>query len=172
MNVAACGHAQAALQRSGKVGNDVAKHVIGDDDVELPRIANHLQAERVHVHVLRLDLGILARHNFEHALPQAVRVRKHVRLVAHKYSWLVPRAHMLSCVIKCESDNTFYAFSRVYILLDSNFISSSLLERSANINVNALSVLANDGEIYVGRLNVLERAERLVLQLDWAHVGI
>ena len=53
MNIAAGGHAQAALQSGGEVGDDVAEHVIGHDHVEGPRIAHHLHAERVHVHVLR-----------------------------------------------------------------------------------------------------------------------
>jgi hypothetical protein len=83
MNVAAGGHAQPALERGGQVGDDVAEHVVGDDHVERARLAHHLQAERVHVHVLRLDVGILLRHFFEDALPQAAGIGHHVRLVRH-----------------------------------------------------------------------------------------
>jgi len=36
MNIAAGRHAEATLQPGGEVGNDIAKHVIGDNDVERP----------------------------------------------------------------------------------------------------------------------------------------
>ena len=67
--IAARGHPQAALQSRSKIGDDVAEHVVGDDDIEPARIAHHLHAERVHVHVLRLDLRILGSHLLEHSLP-------------------------------------------------------------------------------------------------------
>src|SRR5580693_939214 len=40
MDVAAGGHAQAALQGGGEVGDDVAEHVVGDDEVKLAWIAD------------------------------------------------------------------------------------------------------------------------------------
>ena len=71
MDVAAGGHAQAALQSGGEVGDDVAEHVVGDDHIEGTRVAHHLHAECVDVHVLCRDLGILSADVFEDALPQA-----------------------------------------------------------------------------------------------------
>ena len=68
MNVAAGGHAEATLQAGGQVGDDVAEHIVGDDYVERARVADHLGAERVHVHVLGLDLRIFCADLFEQVL--------------------------------------------------------------------------------------------------------
>ena len=59
--------------RSGKVSDDVAEHVVGHDDVELFRIAHHVHAQGIHVHVLGLDAGVLRGDDLENALPQATR---------------------------------------------------------------------------------------------------
>ena len=56
-DIAAGGHAQPALQPRGQIGDDVAKHVVGDDHIELARISHHLHAERIDVHVLCLICG-------------------------------------------------------------------------------------------------------------------
>ena len=61
MQIATRGHPQAALQAGAEIGNDVAEHIVGDDDIKDTRVAHHLGAERVHVHVLRLDLWIIRR---------------------------------------------------------------------------------------------------------------
>ena len=82
MNISAGGHAQAALQSGGEVGDDVAEHIIGHDYIERARVAHHLHAESVHVHVLRRDLGMLSAYFFEDALPQAAGVGHGIRLVA------------------------------------------------------------------------------------------
>ena len=44
MNVAACRHAKPTLERSRKIGNDIAEHVIGHNHVELLGIAHHVHA--------------------------------------------------------------------------------------------------------------------------------
>ena len=84
--ITARGHPQPALQSRREIGDDVAKHVVGDDDIKPARIAHHLHTERVHVHVLRLDLWILRGDFLEHALPQTAGVRHGVRFVAHQHS--------------------------------------------------------------------------------------
>src|SRR5260370_35060247 len=86
MQVAASSHPQPALQSCSEVSDDVAKHVIRDDDIKLAWIADHLHGERVHVYVLRLDLRILRGNFFEHALPQTTGVRHAVPFVAHQNS--------------------------------------------------------------------------------------
>ncbi len=118
MNVAAGGHAQSALQRGGQVGDDVAKHVVGDDHVERFWIAHHLQAERVDVHVLRLNLGILLRDFFEDALPQAAGVSHHVRLVGH-HDFL---AAVVARVLKREMDDALHALAGVDVFLGRDFL--------------------------------------------------
>ena len=69
MDISTSRHPQPALQARPQVGDDVAKHVVGHNHVKLPRIENHLRAQSVHVHVLRLDLGKLAAYFLEDALP-------------------------------------------------------------------------------------------------------
>src|SRR5271166_7154693 len=44
MDIAAGRHAESSLQRGGEVGDDIAKHVVGHDDLERLRLAHHLQA--------------------------------------------------------------------------------------------------------------------------------
>ena len=69
MNIAAGGHAEPALQRRREIGEDVTEHVAGHDHIERARLAHHLQAERVHIHVLSCDAGKLLRDLLENALP-------------------------------------------------------------------------------------------------------
>jgi hypothetical protein len=83
MNIPAGSHAEASLQSRGKVGDDIAEHVVGDDDVELAWVADHLHAERVHIHVLGGDAGECGADLFEHPLPQTSGVSHGIRLVAH-----------------------------------------------------------------------------------------
>src|ERR1700675_5205987 len=86
MNIPACRHPEPALQASRQVGDDISEHIVRYDDVEWSRIANHLHAQGVHKHVLRLDLRIFAAHLPEHALPEAARMSHGIRLVAHEYA--------------------------------------------------------------------------------------
>src|SRR5207237_6999026 len=69
MNIPARRHAQPTLQSRGKIGNDVAEHVVGHDDVKLPWIPHHLQAKRIHIHVFCANPRIFARHFIRLALP-------------------------------------------------------------------------------------------------------
>src|ERR1019366_4619219 len=155
-------------------GDYVAKHVVGDDDIELARIAHHLHAERVHVHVLRFDLRILCRHFFEYALPQAAGVRHGVRLVAHQHS-LARRTIQLpvaGAVFKRVADDALDTLARVDVFLDRNFVGRSLLENSSEVAVNALGIFANHDEIHVFWFDAFERAQRRIQQSDWADIGV
>ena len=44
MDVSTRCHSQATLQSGSEVGDDVAEHIVSDDNIELPRIAHHLHA--------------------------------------------------------------------------------------------------------------------------------
>src|SRR5580700_4365216 len=113
MNVATGGHAQPALQAGGEIGDNVAEHIVGDDDIELAGVAHYLHAERVHVHVFRLELRIFGAHVFKHTLPQASSMGHGVRLVAHEYSlaWAAVEFWMAFGVFKCVADYSFHAFA-------------------------------------------------------------
>src|SRR2546423_15333168 len=69
MNITAGGHSQAALKSGGEIGDDVTKHIVSDNDIELFRIAHHVHAQRVNVHVGSLDLRIFRSDQLENALP-------------------------------------------------------------------------------------------------------
>jgi len=63
-----------------------AKHIIRDDDVKAARIAHICMQECVPRTCAALDVRILRSDFFEHALPQAARVRHGIRLVAHQHT--------------------------------------------------------------------------------------
>ena len=65
-------HADGAGEHGGLVAQDVAEHVGGDDDVELPGVADELHGAVVHQHVVELHVAVTllvadARH---HLAPQ------------------------------------------------------------------------------------------------------
>src|SRR5581483_6450546 len=72
--------ADRAGQHRRLVGQDVAEHVAGDDDVELARVAHELHRGVVDVHVRELDVAVVPADARHHLAPQ-LRGLEHVRLV-------------------------------------------------------------------------------------------
>src|SRR5271165_5608311 len=167
-NVAAGSHAETALERGGQVGDDVAKHVVGDDHVERARFAYHLQAERVHKHVLRLDFGKFFRDLLEHALPQTAGKSHDVGLVRHQHLLAAVRARIL----EGEADDAFHAATRVDVLLCGDFVGGPQLEVAAHIGVHTLGVLPDDRKVDVASCDVLQRAQRSVEQAYGTDIGV
>jgi len=130
MQVGARGHPEAALQSGGEIGDDIAEHIICDDDVEAARIAHHLHAERVDVHVLRFDLRKRRRDFLEHALPQAAGVGHGVGLVAHQDAAARRAVHFFAtgAVLERVADDAFDALARVDVFLDRNFVGVPFLK--------------------------------------------
>src|ERR1700678_806993 len=154
MNVSAGRHAEAALQPGGEVGDDVAEHVIGDHHIEWPRIAHHLHAERIDIHVLRRDPRMRAAYFFEDTLPQSAGMGHRVRLVTHENA-LAGGAVELGValtILEGVADDALPTFAGVDVLLNRDFIRRALLENPAGIGVDALGVLADDDKIYILRL--------------------
>ena len=56
MDVARGRHPETALERAADVGDDVAKEVVGDDDLELAGILHEQHRERVDVEMAGLDV--------------------------------------------------------------------------------------------------------------------
>jgi len=142
---------EAALQSGGEIGDDIAEHIICDDDVEAARIAHHLHAERVDVHVLRFDLRKRRRDFLEHALPQAAGVGHGVGLVAHQDAAARRAVHFFAtgAVLERVADDAFDALARVDVFLDRNFVGRSLFENTAEVAVNTLGIFAEYDEINV-----------------------
>src|SRR5436305_14369979 len=84
MNVSTRSHAETSLQAGGKVSDNVAENIIGNDHVKLPRVADHLRAKSVHVHVFSFNLRIFGTDFFEHALPEAPGIGHGIGFVAHE----------------------------------------------------------------------------------------
>ena len=74
MQVAARGHAEPSLQAGREVRDDVAKHVVGDDHIEL-RGSRTICMQSASTYMCSvLFRGYSRCHFFEHALPQAAGV--------------------------------------------------------------------------------------------------
>src|SRR5208282_6411601 len=174
MNVPASGHTQAALQGGSEIGDDIPEHVVGDDSVELPRVPDHLHAERVHIHVLGLDLRIFAAHLLEHTLPKPAGMGHGVGLVAHEHAlaWAAVQFWVAFGVFEGIADYPFHAFPRVNVFLHGDLIRRALFEYSSGISVNAFGIFADHNEIDVLRLDAFERAQCRIEQAHRAHVGV
>ena len=73
-------HAQRTADDAGLVGEDVAEHVFGDDDIEISRLADDLHGSVVHEHIVHRHLGILPGYPLGRFTPQT-RGFQHVGLV-------------------------------------------------------------------------------------------
>src|SRR5581483_9727325 len=174
MNISAGRHAQSALQRGCKIGDDVTEHIVGPDHVEAPRITDHLHAERIDVHVLGLELRILCTHFFEYSLPKPAYVGHRIRFVTHQNSTTRAAIPLLALgrVFKSKPDHALHTLIGIDVFLNCNLVSSSVLENSARIDVNTFDVLTDHYEVHILRLNSLQRAQGRIQQANWTHVRI
>ena len=157
MNVAAGSHPEPALEPSCKVSDDVAEHIVGDNHVELARVADHLRAEGVHVHVLGRSLRIFRSEFFEHTLPQAACVSHGVRFVAHENAAAGRAVSFLvvGAILKRVSDDAPHSFQAIQVLLNSHFVFGSFVGDSPAVNVWAFGVFPDYDEVNVFRLHPL-----------------
>ena len=155
MNVSTGSHTQAALQASGEVGDNVAENIIGNDHVKLPRIANHLGAKSVHVHVLGFNLRIFGTDFFEHALPQAPGIGHGIGFVGHENATAPSIVSLLvvGAILKRVPNDASHALIGIYVLLDRNFVVSSLIGDAATINIRSFGILSNHNKINVLRFH-------------------
>src|SRR5580700_5340297 len=58
VDVARGGETESAAELGGEVADDIAEEVVGDDDVELARVANELHGESVYIKVAGVDVGV------------------------------------------------------------------------------------------------------------------
>ena len=168
MDVAGCRHAEPALEGRAQVGDDVAEQVVGDDHFELRGVEHHVHGERIDVIVRRLDPGIGGRDFLEDALPEGVPLLHGVRLVRHAHFRLAARLRVLEGV----ADDPVDALEGVQLFLDGDLVVGPRLEAAADADVEAFRVLAEDGEVDVLRLTILERTEPGVEQLHRAVVDV
>src|SRR6185312_10493024 len=168
MDVARRRHAETALEGRTEVGHDVAEQVVGDDDLELPRVEHHVHRQRVDVIVRRLDSRVLRRDFLEHALPQRVPLLHGVALVGHAHLREATRLGELKGV----PDDAVDALEGVQLFLDRDFVLGARLEAAADAHVEPFRVLAEDDEVHVLRTAAFQRTQALVEQLDGPVVDV
>ena len=168
MQVARGGKPEPALQRAADVRDDVAKQVVGDDDLELPGILDQEHRERIDVEVARLDVGELRPHQVKDALPERVAVRHRVALVGHADAAQAASARELERM----ADDAVHALEGVDLLLHRDLVLRACLEPSADADVQPLGVLPEHDEVHVGAGPILQRAQPVVEQADGPVVDV
>ena len=136
----------ASDQPRAQIAQDVAEHVVGDDDAEILRLEQEVLAQGVDEVVLPFHVGEFLRRLPEYALPQAVRVDDGAVLVRHGHLGVAVFARVLEGVAADARD----ALVRVDVLLDGDLIRRPLLEVAAHAHVQPFGVLAHDDEVDFG----------------------
>src|SRR6266436_7058996 len=77
--------AERSHDSAGLIGEDVAEHVFGEDDVELGGLENERHSGRVHVHVGKLDIGKINGDASDDFAPET-RALQNIRLVDREQS--------------------------------------------------------------------------------------
>src|SRR5579872_146913 len=161
MDIATGGHTKPTLECRRQIGDDIAEHVVRDDDVKLAGIADHLHAERIHVHVFRFHLWILGGYLFENTLPKAAGMGHGIGLVTHEHT--IARTTVLPVVafaiFESETDNAFNSFAGINVFLNSHLVGGSLLKYPADVAIDALGIFADYDKIHVFWLHAFERTE-------------
>ncbi len=105
----------------------------------------------------------------EGALPEVEGIGQHVGLAAERQLLLlVPLAGELEGITQAALD----AAARIDAFLQGNLVGRAFEDESADAGVEPLVVLADDDEVNVLGLLVLERAEALVVEFDRAQVDV
>src|SRR5437588_9276594 len=161
MDVPAGSHAQPSLERGGYVGDDVAKHIIGNDHVEGTWIADQLHAKCIHVHVLGFNFWVFGADRLEYSLPQASGVSHGIGFIAHENAgtWGTISFFVVGAIFEGISDDALDTFARVYVFLDRDLLGSSLLEDAARIDVSTFGIFTNDDEVHIFRFNTFQRTQ-------------
>ena len=128
---------EPAGHRGGEVGEDVAEHVLGHDDVELLGRARELHGRVVDEHVLDLDVRILGGDLVDDAAPEPRRL-EHVRLVDRR-QLPAARAGELEAAPRDPLDLARVVLARVE--------DGAVVAHAARAEVEAADELAHDEEV-------------------------
>jgi len=166
MNVGGGSEAEAAGELRGEVADDVAEEIVGDDDVELARVADEFHGERVDVEMAGFDVGVFGADGFEDALPEVAGVGHGVGFVGHAEALELVGTRILEGV----ADDALDAFAGVDVFLRGDFVGSVFLEEAAHADVEAFSVFAKDDEADVVGGDIAERCVARVEEFGGAGV--
>ena len=143
VDVAGCREADAAADRRGEIGEDVAEQVVGDDDVEPAGVRHHEDRRGVHVQVVDGDVRVFGRDPVDGALPERAGVDQHVGLV-HEGELLRRPGCGES---EREPHDPFDAVGRVDRHLGGDLVRRALAQAAAVADVHALGAFAHDDEV-------------------------
>src|SRR6478672_10180399 len=146
----------AAGDRGGEVGDDVAEEVVGDDHVEARRVGGHEDRGRVDVQVVDADLGVLPRHLADQAAPDRPGVDQHVGLVDQ--GQLLARAALGAG--ERVADDPLDAERRIEGDLGGDLVRGSHTDRATVAGVGAFGPLADHHEVDLAGLTRNFWAER------------
>src|ERR1700737_2245807 len=167
-DIAGGGNAESAGRLGGKIADDVAEEIVGDDDVELAGVADEFHGEGVDEEVAGIDFRVVGADKFEDALPEVGGKGHGVGFVAHAQAVEFAAAGELEGV----ADDALDAFAGVDVFLDGDFLGSSFLEEAANADVEAFGVFAEDHEVDVFAGAVAERRKAVVEKLGGAGIDV
>ena len=158
-------HAQRTADDAGLVGEDVAEHVLGDDHVEMGRLAYDLHRGVVHEHEFQLHFGVPGRHILRDLPPQA-RGFEHVGLVHDRQAPLAAHGEP-----ECDVQHTFDLRARVGAGVES--LRPGFVAPLRSAEIDAARQFAHADEIGAAHHLCLERraAGQRVEQCDGAQVG-
>src|SRR5690242_3258085 len=131
MNIPRRRQPQPTRKLRSEIADDVSKQITGDNDIKLARVAHNLHRQRINEEMPPVNVRIFLADFLEHTLPQSMRERHGIGLVAH--------AHALQavpfCILERIADDALNPFAGVDVFLDRNLVRSALLESSANTDV-------------------------------------
>jgi hypothetical protein len=144
IDVAARGQSDATRDCGGKISKDVAKEVVGHDDVETRRVGDEEDRCGINVQVIGSDSGVLGGHCVEDAVPQPAGINQHVVLVNQRDLVAAPGR-----ALERVSDDAFRTVRGVDAHLSSDLLWSAGTHQATIAAVQALSSLPYDNEINV-----------------------
>ena len=160
--------ADTAGDGSRLIGQDVAKEVIGDDDIEATRIGHHVNRCSVNVAVVNADLRVFAPHFLDDAAPQATSEDQHIVLVDQ--GEVVSRTGC--CLFECVAHQALHAKGRVDGDLLCDLVNRALTQGSTVSGVQAFGALAHDDEINIAGVGQRGRDARVVVRGAQIHVMV
>ena len=104
---------QATHGGRSKIGNDVTKHVLGDDDIVEIRALDHVDRDGIHIGIIDRNVGIITVDIIADGPEERVGAQD-IRLVAHGDAPLAVerRAVALSCEVESEARDTLGSAAR------------------------------------------------------------
>src|SRR6516162_7530198 len=161
IDVRRCSQSQPALKLCSQIAYDIAKHVAGDDDVELCGVLDHLHGQSIDVEMPGLDVGIATTRLGKGPLPQAVTVRQGIRLVAHAQ----PFQAVSPAVFEGVNEDPLHTLASVDVFLDGDFVGRIAFEVSAHADVGTFGILTENDKIDVLLAVVLQGTKPGIEQL-------